>query len=295
MPTAASRILTLLSCVLLLPGCIQERSPQAVTQDFWHALVVSDAKGVAEYSTLSDPAGYDGYGRNWQDVTPSIGEVAVDGEQARVATVLSGQHEAAPLQIDTHLVRVAGEWKVDYARTGNQLTTGSFGALGSALEQFGRHITQQSKAASDGFAVSMQRMSEQLAEASRTLGQQTSKDIGTYGAALRRSMDALAGSTEKALREERQRLSEHEQQILAGVAANLKRESQALSDMTLESLARGTDAFAAARSQLDAIDSKALRPYLEQWRQWGERIEAETEKMVDDLAQSGPARQAERE
>lgn len=278
-----TRVFALICSALLLSACVQDKTPQEVTQAFWDAVVVNDAKGAARHSTLADAAEYDAFGRDWQGLSPSLGKIVIDGDQASVVTILAGADGSSRSQVDTYLVRAGGEWKVDYARTGTQLDGGPLGALFGHLEKLGSSITQQLKAASDDFAVSMERMGEELEAAAGEIGEQASADIAKYGEDLRKSIDELARSIEQVLKEEERRLSDGEQRVLEGVVARLEEGSEQLSQVTLQSIADGAQALAAARQQLDAIDNEALQPYREQWREWGERIEAETEQMLDQV------------
>lgn len=278
-----TRVFALICSALLLSACVQEGTPQDVTQAFWDAVVVNDAKGAVKHSTLADASQYDAFGRDWQGLTPSLGKIVIEGDQASVATMLAGPDDSSHSQVDTYLVREGGEWKVDYARTGTQLGGGPLGALVGHLEKNGSSITEQLKGASDDFAVSMERMGEQLEEAANEIGEQASEDIAKYGDDLRKSIEELAQSAQRVLKEEERRLSDDEQQMLEDVVAGLEEGSEQLSQVTLQSIADGAQALAAARQQLDAIDNEALQPYKEQWREWGERIEAETGRMLDDV------------
>lgn len=278
-----TRLVALFGFALLLSACAQEETPQDVTQAFWDAVVINDAKGAVKHSTLADAAQYDAFGRDWQGLTPSLGKIVIEGDRASVVTMLAGPDESSRSQVETYLLRTDGEWKVDYARTGTQLGGGPLGALFGHLENIGSSITEQLKAASDDFAVSMERMGQQLEEAANQVSEQASADIAKYGEHLRKSIDELAQSAQQALTEERKRLSADEQRVLEDVVASLSEGSEQLAQQTLQSIADGARALAAARQQLDAIDNEALQPYREQWRAWGERIEAETEKMLDDV------------
>lgn len=282
MENLRSRVFALICSALLLAACVQEDTPQEATQAFWQAVVANDAAGVVRHSTLADAAQYDTFGRDWQGRTPSFGKIVVEGDQATVATVLAGPGEATSPQFVTHLVRVDGAWKVDYARTGKALAGGPLGELFGRLETLGGSIAGQLKAASDDFAVSMERMGEQIEQAANAIGEQASGDIATYGEDLRLRIDELAQSIQQALRDEARQLSDDEQRTLEDAAARLRAGSEQLSAATLQSIADAARVLAAARRQLDAIDNEALRPYQEQWREWGERIEAETGKMLDD-------------
>lgn len=280
-----THLFALMCSLLLLSACVDENSPQDVTKAFWGSVVRSDAEGVAKYSTLGDAKAYDGFGRDWSGFSPSLGKIIIDGDKASIVTTLSvpGNSVDAYSAVETYLVRQDGGWKVDYDRTGKQFGGGALATLFGQLAKIGSSLSDQFKAASDEFAVKMDRMGEQLEGISSSIGDRASEVIEKYGEDLRRSIEELARSAQQALKAEERQLSDSERRVLEDVVTDLNEGSEQLSRSTLQSIAEGGKALAAARQQLDAIDNEAIEPYKERWREWGERLEADTQKMLDEV------------
>ena len=278
------RIVALLGAVLLLSACFGEKTPQDVTTLFWQAVIGNEANKAVEYSTLDDIHAYDGFSRDWSGLQPTLGKVVIEGDEASVVTTFASPDAQAggrPLELVTYLVRQNDQWKVDYGRTGEALR----GPLTSLFTQFNRlskKISGQLDAAAGNLTVEMERLSEQLEQLSATVGGQASTAIEQYGKALRRSIDELAESVERALKD--QRLLEQDRRTLRRVTKDLNEDSDSLARPTAEAIADSGKNVAAARQQLAGIESAALQPYQEQWQEWGERIEADVRRLVDELS-----------
>ncbi|HEX5515108.1 MAG TPA: hypothetical protein VFY81_11975 [Gammaproteobacteria bacterium] len=278
------RVAALLAALLLLSACSGEKTPQDVTALFWQAVIGSDANKAVEYSTLTDARAYDGFSRDWKGLQPTLGKLVIEGDEASVVTTFAGpdtQASGRPLEVVTYLVRQNDQWKVDYGRTGEALR----GPLASLFTQFNRlskKISDQLDAAAGDLTVEMERLSEQLEQLSATVSEQTSTAIEQYGKALRRSIDELAESVERALKD--QRLTDQDKRTLRRVAKDLNEDSDNLARPTAEVIADSGKNVAAARQQLAGTESASLQPYKEQWQKWGERIEADVRRLVDELS-----------
>ncbi|HEY0633971.1 MAG TPA: hypothetical protein VGE00_01210 [Gammaproteobacteria bacterium] len=279
------RLVVLMLSALLLLACA-EKTPQEVTTAFWQAVISNDADDVVKYSTLGDAREFDGFGRNWSGFTPSFGRIVIEGDEAMVATRLaktSGTGEES-VTFETVLIRQEGNWKVDYARTGKEATSGPLGKLFGQLERMGKSLSAQFGATSDELAREMERMGTQLGALSETLGAQATELIEQHGEALRKSIDELAESARRALEEQEQRLSDGDRQVLQEVANDLEKSSEQLAEPTVHSVAASGKEFAVARQRLAGIDNDAIAPYQEQWQQWGEQFETEMQKLVDEVS-----------
>lgn len=282
-----ARCVALLCAIVLLAACTAEKTPQEVTQAFWQAVIENNAPGAVRYSTLMDVQQYDGFGRDWSGITPVWGRIVIEGAEASIETTLTATAagDTRPLTFVTHLVRQDEQWKVDYARTAEEVNAGPLAKLFGKLERLGQDISQQLGATSDKLALELERMGEEFEELSRELGGQAAASAEKFADELRRHIDALAESARRALEERERQLSDEDRQTLQGVVAELDEGSARLDDEpSLQSIAASSDSVASARQQLDTIDSEAVGPYKEQWDAWGEQIAADLQRMLDELA-----------
>lgn len=278
-------IVGLLCSVLLLSACVGEKTPQQVTEAFWQSVIDGDAESAVEYSTLTTIQEYDGFSRDWSGLQPVWGRVVIEGNDASIVTQLSSTKEVGePLRFETFLTRLDDGWRVDYARTAEELNGGALANLVGQIEQLGRKVSGRLKAASDDLGADMERLGKQLEELSRSTGEQASESIERYGELLRKHIDELAESARRALEERERNLSDEDRRALREVVADLDRDSEELSEPTFQTINESERTVAAARQQLDGIDEQAAGPYKQQWRKWGEQMEAEMQEMLDELS-----------
>ncbi len=278
-------MLLLFVAALLLAACA-EKTPQEVSEAFWAALISNDADGAVKYSTLGESREYDGFGRNWTGFRVSSGRIVIEGDEATVATTLTKTTSAGDetVAFETILIRQEGTWKVDYARTGREVTSGPLGKLFGQLERMGKSLSAQFGATSDELSKEMERMGAQLGALSETLCEQATAIIEQHGEALRKSIEELAESTRRALEEQERRLSDNDRQMLQEVADDLEESSDQLDEPTVQTIATSGQHYASAQQKLGSIDNDALTPYQQQWRQWSEQFKAEMQKMVDEVS-----------
>lgn len=278
---------TLMCLALLISACTGPNTPEDVTYAFWEAVVGNDADDAVKYSTLPDVGEYDGFGRDWNGFTPELGRIVIEGDEASVETrLVPGENGGErPVEFVTHLVRREETWKIDYARTASAVRGGPLAQLFGQLERLGKDLSDQFKATSDTFSAEMERLGRQLDALSDSLNAQAAESIEKYGEELRRSIEELAESARRALEEHERELSGEDRRALQEVSAELAEDSDTLASRpTLQSIADSSETVATARQQLDAIDSKAVEAYREQWHEWGDKFEADMQEMLAELA-----------
>lgn len=274
-----------LVCSLLLAGCGGPETPQEVTEAFWTAVKTDDAGAVVEYSTLKETGEYDRFSRDdWSDVELSWGTVVIDGADASIDTELSPvEEDGASMNFVTHLVREQEQWRVDYARTADELQAGALlDGLVSKMGAIGRQISHRIDDASRELDANIKSMAEDFRALSRSVQESTSETVEEYGARIRRHMDELADSIDRALKEHRNDVSDEDGETLRAIADDLHEGSERSG-----SVAESGETLATALQRLAAVDSEALDAYRKQWRQWQKGLQAEMETLLDTDSRKG--------
>lgn len=263
----------LLGLTLLLSGCLGPKTPQAVTQAFWQAVVENHADDVAKYSTLADPKAFDGFGQHWGGFTPALGKIVIDGDQASVETRFAAPagSEKASREVTTYLVREKGEWKVDYKTTAQAVQGGALGVLFGRLNQLGGELSKSLDASVKDLNVEMERLSQKLKAMSDSFSQQASQIIDKHAQQLQAIMQELEDSINRALKDEDNHLSDQDKQILVKVNADLGSSCKALTDPTTKSITTCNANMGLARQRLDTLDDDVAARYREQWQALGKR------------------------
>lgn len=279
------RISALIGSALLLAACSGPQSPQEVTKAFWESVIDNDKQDAVEYSTLTDVAQYDGFSRDWHGLQPQWGRVVIDGDRASIATRLNDPKDAGaqPREFATVLVRRDDHWKVDYARTSENIR-GPLADLFGRLGRLGEDLSRRLEAASNDTAADMDRLSDRIERFSASASEQAADRLEQFGHALRQSMRELAESAQRALDDRGDKLPEPDRRTLRGVVADLNSDSDRLAQPTLESVAQSGRTAADAQRRLDALDEDSVRAYKAQWREQGERIERELKRMLEALS-----------
>ena len=282
------RIVGLLYSVLLLSACFAHKTPQEVADIFWESVISNDVQDVVKYSTLTSASGYDGFSQDWSGYQLSWGRVVIDGDEASIVSELAklDSSGADNRKFVTYLIRQDEEWKVDYVRTGEDLRGGLFANLFGQLDQLGKNISDQFRTSSKGFSAEMERMSEEFEGLSHEIGEQASESIKRYGEDLRRSIDELAESARRALKEQEENLSDRDRRVLNEVVVNLNQDSENLSRPSVQSISEGSKNLGKAQQQLESVDDEVVGKYKEEWHEWGEKVEADLRKILDELSAS---------
>lgn len=275
----------MLMLTLMLAGCSKPETPQEVAEAFWQAVAENNAKAVAEYSTLIDSAAFERFADELQQGTsPYWGRVVIDDNEASIVTRLPGEGDAADeREVLTYLVRQDGQWRVDYQRTSDAVTTRS--RLKNLIGQIGDwkdRITAQFNDSSIELADRMEQLEKDLETYSAQARNQASQAMEKYGEVLRDYMEQLADSIEQALKERKQ-APPGDRETLQRTMADLNDRSEELEEPTLDALARGSRTLAEAQANLSEVSSEAFADYQRQWRKMMDDIQERTERFLGEL------------
>ena len=280
----------LLLVALLLCACEQKPLTVAeVSEAFWLA-VVSDKPGdVVAHSTLPSKESYDQFDREWQDLSPVIGQIVINGKYARVDTQVS-KADAQPMEIlhvVTYLVNTEQGWKVDYQRTADAVR-----ASGTVVDFFGRvtsigqEVQRQLEASSETAATQLTAFVAQLEQVAGEYQRQTGKAVDDAAARMRGLLEEFARSLEEAIDE----LDKSDDtgngatgagstEIKESVEA-LQSSSDALNDPSIESIAGTAQQLIAVMEKLARISDQKLQRYTQRWEQLAKEFRAELVNLV---------------
>ena len=284
------QIIGLISAVLLLTACFSPKTPQEVSQLFWQAVIENDTASIIKFSTLTDIKQYDAFSHDWSQSEASWGKVTIEDNRASIVTSISGpgDPDVNNKQFITYLFQYDGQWKVDYARTRDEMQSDTFGNIFSQLslisQNISENISQQLTIGADNIDLEMARITQELQQLSSTLSEQASQSLNKYAESLAHKLDELARSVERVLKEQQDKLTKKDKDVLTEVARDLNQNSNNLSQQPgLESITEGSQAFARAQYQLDKTEGPVIEKYKKIWREWAENFETDMQKLINDL------------
>jgi hypothetical protein len=254
-------------------GCSRPESPQEVSEAFWQAVLEEDAEAAADYSTLVDEAGFDGFEQQWQNVSIEWGRVVIDDNLARVTTTLSGlegRNEAT--ESLTYLVR----------RTGDALKQGPvWGSLVGQLERLGEDLKSRWANQSDEMAVELERLGRELQQQAQSMNEDMSALAEEYGDQLSQHLEELSESLREAL-ESTPSATPQDKRTLNETVIRLEDQREQLSEVNLKTLAESTATAAEAQLQLGEL-SEEFAAYKAEWRQRVVDMQAEMAEFLENL------------
>lgn len=274
---------TALAC-LLLSACAAPNTPQDVTQAFWQSMLEGDADDAAELSTLVNEAAFDGYQRDWADVNVSWGRVVIDGDQASIATTLTGlpDGDQQPLETTTYLVRLDEQWLVDYHRTGDALSRGQlFDQMLHSLDQLSERFRARFGEQSSQAAIELERMAEALEKQMSLANDRLSILLEEYGRRLEESLEALSKSIEEALKEHPSATPD-DKRTLNQAALRLNHQRRALAEPTLQDVAQGSHTLAETQLRLNRLGNE-FADYQTRWRAQIEATQQDLAQLMSDI------------
>lgn len=271
----------------LMAGCSKPETPQEVAAAFWQAMADNDADDVVTFSTLSDTAEFDGYGRSWANAVPSFGRVVIDGNQATIVTRLPTNTgpEGERLELTTYLTRQQSHWLVDYQRTGEILLNPSaFDGLMGELDRLKNRLSEQWASSSDNLEASMNELARDFDAYSDAMSQQAEDAVEAFGETLQKAMKDLQKSIDDALNNSTAPTPD-DKVILEQAARELGTKAEALSKPTMKTLSDASRTLAETGEQLTHLSRKTLREHQSVWEQKLSDIRDDTEAFFADLHQ----------
>lgn len=120
---------------LSLTGCASFKTPDQVTGSFWRAMADQEADTARMYVTAESRKLLDQPDLRFKGAGVALGEIRIKGEEATVETLLQfPQDKTRPaISLNTILKKESGLWKVDYAKTLEDLE--ERGPLGKVVEE----------------------------------------------------------------------------------------------------------------------------------------------------------------
>jgi hypothetical protein len=137
-----ARLAAMFGLLLLLSGCQSGPPPEKVAQAFWEAMTQGDPEiartyttQVSQYLVTKQP--------ELEQASLRIGAAKVDGDSAKVATVLTLKRpDNKKIAFDTVLVEEDDQWKVEYLQTMNNYLHLPFGQIFKSLQGIGETINR---------------------------------------------------------------------------------------------------------------------------------------------------------
>jgi len=280
------RFTSLLFASLILTGCFGPKSPQDVTREFWEAVITQNVDNVIEYSTLVDASSYDTFNKNWYGYQLILGKIVIDANQANVETTFSKitSNNENQRKLNTYLIKQDGEWKVDYVQTAKSMDADVFGQFLGQLDALGKNMSDTLKGSSNTFSIEMKRLEDELKIFAQSTSDEANKIIEQHGAKLKKSIEELAESIDRALKEYKDDLSEEDKIILIKVYDDLNKSQQTLSEPTVSNIDQSNRNLIQVQQQLDEINNENITDYKKQWHDWQYSFERDMQSLLDALS-----------
>ncbi len=269
-----------------LSGCFAPETPQEVAEAFWDSVVDDDASGAVRYSTLEEQHSFDRFGERWQGYTVNWGKLVVDGDKASIETDCRRAGEASNQHrmFVTHLVRVQGQWLVEYDYTAAGIRGGAFGELFLRLNRFSQEFSRKFDQSAAQTSSEVELMLEQLEAKQEALSKRAEEALESYSEALESALKELQRSIERAKREKGSSLSDDEKAMLQSTAANLEDSRRHLESDSLLSIAHSSHTITAVEQYLAQVDNAALADFKQQWSQIVERFREDMDGLMQEMA-----------
>ena len=187
-------------------------------------------------------------------------------------------------KINTYLVKQDGQWKVDYVRTAESINGGALGDFLGQLDELGKKLSGTLKDSSDKFRVEMQRLEDELKTFAKSTGDEANKIVEQYGTELKKSIEELAESIDRALKEHNDDLSEDDKRRLLKVSNDLNKSQQTLSEPTVININKSNRHMIQVQQQLDKINNEKIADYKKQWRNWQYSFERDMQSLLNTLS-----------
>jgi vacuolar-type H+-ATPase subunit F/Vma7/low affinity Fe/Cu permease len=274
------QITSILLLALMLSACGKkaETVPE-VSKAFWDAVIAND-----EYSTLENEEEFDRFGREWQNMLPSWGQIVIDADEARVNTQVSTPDGtgAGMLFFVTYLIKTDDGWVVDYERTGKGVSaSGVVVDFVDKITTLGEDIRRQFEKTSENVAIEMATIVEQLDQMTEQYQDQADSAIESTANSMRKLLDEFADSLEKAMEEiQGPGITETNQTDMKESVDRLQSSSKELANPSLDAIANSGQQVIVVTEKLARITDEKLDKYAEQWEKILVQFEAEMERLI---------------
>lgn len=178
-----NRVSFLIISLLFITACNKNLGPKETAQKFWEAAKTGQAEKVKPYVTEASYAALDANNNKTMKGEVVLGELAVNGENASVQTVLTDQ--GFEIKLKTILIKEAGKWKVDAQATMasmmenmGEIMKGLGEAMGKALGEGMKGLSKGMKGLGEGLKEGMQGMEEAAKDLEKTLNKDEEQKEG---------------------------------------------------------------------------------------------------------------------
>jgi len=274
------RIISLLLVAFLLTAC--EKKPATVaeiSETFWQAVIADAPDDVVAYSTLQSAEGYNNFGRQWQGLTLSLGQIVINGDAAQVETQIAKPDAQAAeiLYFLTYLVKTDAVWRVDYKRTADAVNVS--GAVVDFVGQFtslGKNIQRQVEASSENVARQLSDFVDQLEQVGGEYRNRADKAVDEAAARMGRLLDEFASSLEEAMKEmEDSADTDASRSQMKESVESIQSSSEALKNPGIESIAGTAKQLITVMEGLARLSDQQLQHYRQRWEQLAEEFRVE--------------------
>jgi hypothetical protein len=272
---------------LTLSACNKPETPQEVAGAFWQSVINNDVAGVVKYSTLASETGYDAFSRDWNGMIPSWGKIIIEENEARIHTHISTPDAAQSemLYFVNYMVKQGDEWKVDFDQTVKVvLASSAVSDFVSRITELGNEISQQFEEASKTVTSELEVLNEQLVQLTERLGSKATLAIEEYSEIMRRHLDELADSIEKAIQEQEQKIEASDRQVMEQTVKELNQSSKKLAQPDMNSIAETGEVIVITRKNLDNIDTETFQQYQDQWQEWIDSVNVDLMNLFNEIS-----------
>ena len=152
------------------------------------------------------------------------------------------------------------------------------------LDALGKNMSDTLKGSSNTFSIEMKRLEDELKIFAQSTSYEANKIIEQHGAKLKKSIEELAESIDRALKEYKDDLSEEDKIILIKVYDDLNKSQQTLSEPTVSNIDQSNRNLIQAQQQLDEIHNENITDYKKQWHDWQYSFERDMQSLLDALS-----------
>jgi len=276
-----------LAIVILQSACSKPQTPLEVSQAFWQAVIEGNISDVVNYSTLGSEKGYEEFSRDWSGMQPSWGKIIIEEHEARVHTHISKPDSAQSemLYFVTYLVRQDEQWKVDYDKTENVvLASSAVSDFVNRITSIGSEISQQFEEASKTVTTELENLNNQLMQLTENLGDQATGAVKKYSNIMRRHLDALASSIEKAIKEQDSSINPADRKKMEETVTELGKTSKRLAQPDMNSITETGEVIIITRKNLETIDTGTFQKYQAQWQQWINEVNVDLVNLLNEMS-----------
>ncbi|GBE08661.1 hypothetical protein BMS3Bbin11_01851 [bacterium BMS3Bbin11] len=276
-----------LALAILLSACSKPQTPLEVSQVFWQAVIGGNVADVVNYSTLGSEKGYDGFSRDWSGMHPSWGKIIIEEHEARVHTQISkpDASQSEMLYFVTYLVKQGDKWKVDYDRTEKAvLASSAVSGFVNRITTIGNEISLQFEEASKTVTAELESLNNQLIQLTESLGDQATGAVEEYSDIMRRHLDALASSIEKAINEQNSSINPADKKIMEETVTELGKSSKKLAQPDMNSIAETGEVIIITRKNLETLDAGTFQGYQAQWQQWINEVNVDLVNLLNEMS-----------